>query len=335
MQRKRKRLIDSKIKKGRRSNNPATFPVFSKPLDKNKEICYTYDNNGNILNKCVNGADTAYVYGEMNDCLLSYDGETFEYDSMGNPTIYRDMTATWEGRRLKSLNDGVNTIEYTYNAKGLRTSKTVGGVTTTYIYDSNDRLIKEVGAKTIEYAYGADGVQGIIIDGTSYLFRKNFFGDVTHIYNGDGEVVGKYSYTAFGECSVDVDIDGIASDNPIRYRGYYYDEETNLYYLKTRYYDPEVGRFVTIDDISYLDPEPIHGLNLYAYCANNPVMNIDPNGENWGYMSTVGNGFTAGFSPIIVPLSPFGYEKRYSAGWEDSDFMIAGYLLRIGFSSFL
>ena len=66
--------------------------------------------------------------------------------------------------------------------------------------------------------------------------------------------------------------------NPFRYRGYYYDTETGLYYLKSRYYDPETGRFISIDDISYLDPETINGLNLYAYCLNNPVMNVDPDG---------------------------------------------------------
>ena len=68
--------------------------------------------------------------------------------------------------------------------------------------------------------------------------------------------------------------------NPYRYRGYYYDTETGLYFLKTRYYDPEVGRFITIDDLSYIDPEIINGLNLYAYCTNNPVMNVDINGTS-------------------------------------------------------
>ena len=69
--------------------------------------------------------------------------------------------------------------------------------------------------------------------------------------------------------------------NPFRYRSYFYDVETGLYYLKTRYYDPEVGRFITIDDVSYLDPETINGLNLYAYCGNNPVMNVDFAGTDW------------------------------------------------------
>ena len=71
---------------------------------------------------------------------------------------------------------------------------------------------------------------------------------------------------------------GIGVLNPFRYRGYYYDTETELYYLQTRYYDPEVGRFISRDSIEYADPETINGLNLYAYCGNNPVMGYDPTG---------------------------------------------------------
>ena len=173
----------------------------------------------------------------------------------------------------------MNKIEYTYDGYGLRRTKKVGGVTTTYTYDSNGKLIREVGENSIEYVYGADGIIGIIMNQAAYLFRKNVFGDITHIYNEQGELVGKYSYTAFGECTVDLDIGGIASDNPIRYRGYYYDEDTSLYYLKTRYYDPEIGRFMTIDGIEYLDPETINGLNLYAYCGNDPINKYDPTGH--------------------------------------------------------
>ena len=73
----------------------------------------------------------------------------------------------------------------------------------------------------------------------------------------------------------------IGNINPIRYRSYYFDTETGLYYLQTRYYDPQIGRFINIDDISYLEPEAINGLNLYAYCGNNPVMRVDPDGNAW------------------------------------------------------
>ena len=71
----------------------------------------------------------------------------------------------------------------------------------------------------------------------------------------------------------------IGNRNPIRYRGYFYDVETGLYYLQTRYYDPEIGRFLNMDDVSYADPEQFHGLNLYAYCGNDPVNNVDPTGH--------------------------------------------------------
>ena len=74
------------------------------------------------------------------------------------------------------------------------------------------------------------------------------------------------------------DTEHIGRLNPFRYRGYLYDEETGLYFLQTRYYDPEIGRFITIDSIEYLDPDSINGINLYAYCLNNPVMCVDPTG---------------------------------------------------------
>ena len=92
-----------------------------------------------------------------------------------------------------------------------------------------------------------------------------------------------------GQCRTEVAEEKYATlteKNPFRYRGYYYDEETDLYYLQTRYYDPETGRFISQDDVSYLDPDSINGLNLYAYCGNNPVNYLDPNGnaEWWQWL---------------------------------------------------
>ncbi len=119
--------------------------------------------------------------------------------------------------------------------------------------------------------------------------------------------------------------DGIAELNPFRYRSYYFDEETGLYYLQTRYYDPELGRFISADSIEYLDPETIGGLNLYAYCGNNPVMGIDPEGNvwwnpfswNWGnigkviggaLLTLVGVGVTSfGLSLAPIPVVSGGF----------------------------
>lgn len=96
----------------------------------------------------------------------------------------------------------------------------------------------------------------------------------------------EYVYDAWGNHAA-LDANGndltdsshIGNRNPFRYRGYFYDVETGLYYLQTRYYDPEIGRFLNMDSISYADPKQFHGLNLYAYCANNPVNYVDPTGH--------------------------------------------------------
>ena len=256
--------------------------VSEKELDGNREICYTYDNSGNILTKTDNGTVTDYRYKDGTDRLMSFGTELFAYDDMGNPTTYRNMSCVWEkGKQLKSISDGANTVSFTYDEFGMRTTKTAGGITTNYVYE-NGKLLREVtGSEKIDFVYGSDGIIGFRTGNKNYLYRKNVFGDVTEIYSDNGTLVGKYSYTAFGECIVKVNEGGIAEKNPIRYRGYYYDEEMSLYYLKSRYYDPVTGRFMTIDGIDYIDPETINGLNLYAYCGNNPVMRVDPNGTSW------------------------------------------------------
>ena len=108
----------------------------------------------------------------------------------------------------------------------------------------------------------------------------NMQGDVVAIYDESGLIVAEYVYDAWGNCVIISSVDGVAELNPIRYRGYYFDQETGLYYLKTRYYDPEVGRFVNMDDVTILDTsmEHINGLNLYAYCFNNCVNMVDNTG---------------------------------------------------------
>ena len=134
-----------------------------------------------------------------------------------------------------------------------------------------------------------------------------------------GAVVIKYVYDAWGNHEVKI-LDGTPEDkqathignlNPIRYRGYYYDVETGLYFLKTRYYDPQICRFITIDDIQYLDPEHINGLNLYAYCGDNPVMGYDPNGtwdwkKFWGWLGIAVALVATVVIGVIATVASFG-----------------------------
>ena len=113
-----------------------------------------------------------------------------------------------------------------------------------------------------------------------YYYNKNILGDILEIYDSKYNLVGKYEYDAWGNHVIITNINNIANLNPFRYRSYYYDIETGLFYLTSRYYDPETGRFINADDVSYIDPETINGLNLYAYCGNNPVMRTDSQGTN-------------------------------------------------------
>ena len=123
----------------------------------------------------------------------------------------------------------------------------------------------------------------------NYVYRTDIQGNVIAILDSSGEVVVQYKYDAWGNQKIlDAagneisDLSHIGHINPFRYRSYYFDTETGLYYLQTRYYDPEVGRFLNIDSLDYADSETINGLNLYAYCGNNPVMGYDPEGTwNW------------------------------------------------------
>ena len=182
----------------------------------------------------------------------------------------------WErGRQLKKY----GSASFTYDAGGVRQSKTKDGVTTSYFTEGN-RIHKEERSdgKTLIYAYDESGIASITYNGTLYYVQKNFQGDIVALVNQSGNVVAKYVYDAWGNGKVcnasgteNTSSSFIGNINPFRYRGYYYDVETGLYYLQTRYYDPQVGRFLNADSVDYIAPDLIGGLNLYAYCNNNPV----------------------------------------------------------------
>ena len=195
---------------------------------------------------------------------------------MGNPTKYRGIDCSWvKGRQL----DEFGSLQFKCDGRGRRTKK--GDIT--FTYDSNGRLLSH--SNGISFIYDNSGVVGLKQDGKTYIYRKDVQGNIIAILDSTGKVMVRYVYDVWGNHKA-YDENGseitsathIGNLNPFRYRGYYYDTETKLYFLKTRYYDSEIGRFMTIDDLSYLDPDTINGLNLYAYCGNNPVMMTDEDG---------------------------------------------------------
>ena len=231
-----------------------------------------YDNYGNILQK--NGIRYTYSEG-WNDRLAFYDGKQITYDAQGNPLAYLGHTLTWEkGRQLKSF-DG---IQFTYNANDIRTSKTVDGIRHDYLLDGVNILTETWDDNVLETLYdNEDSVCGIIYNGVPYYFHKNLQGDIIAIADQNGKVVARYTYDAWGKCEISVKSTNaaIAEINPYRYRGYYFDTETGLYYLQSRYYDPEVGRFINGDDQILCF---VLGTNLFCYCENNATNKIDSEG---------------------------------------------------------
>ena len=233
-----------------------------------------YDNYGNIVKK--NGK--AYTYDSTwKDLLTSYDGKSITYDAQGNPTTYLGHTLTWEkGRQLKSFDSNT----YTYNANGIRTSKTINGVTHTYTLDGTKILRETWGSNTLIPLYdNEETVCGIIYNNTPYYFLKNLQGDIIAITDATGTVVAEYSYDAWGKCTITCDCCGIAPINPYRYRGYYYDEEIGMYYLQSRYYNPIVSRFVNTDEINVSTvSDKVNNQTLFGYVANDPVNRTDVTG---------------------------------------------------------
>ncbi|MGM9632392.1 MAG: RHS repeat-associated core domain-containing protein [Eubacteriales bacterium] len=129
---------------------------------------------------------------------------------------------------------------------------------------------------------------------------------MTAIYRGTTKVA-EYVYDAWGNCTITLNTNGYGSRNPFSYRGYYFDSDLNMYYLTTRYYDPKTGRFINADSIEYLDPKAINGLNLYAYCRNNPVMYFDPSGHE--LLSTTVDLIILGLIMLILFGATYVYLK--------------------------
>ena len=286
----------------------------------NKELelttTFEYDNGGNIIrqneyaysladtDQLTDGTEIVYTYdGDRSDKLTDFNGESISYDENGCPLAYRDNNCEYTRGTLLSKY-GANTFEY--DADGIRTKK--NGITFTYV---DGKLIRQTGGSgTIDFIYGAGGAIGFKYNNTTYIYRRNLLGDVTHIYDTNGTLVARYVYDAWGNHKITIDVNGIGTLNPIRYRGYYYDTETGLYYLEARYYDPETGRFISQDSIKYIVSTNLTGLNLYAYCKNNPVMRVDPNGNlDWGtvldFAITIGAGIAGGAVGTISGLKTY------------------------------
>lgn len=181
------------------------------------------------------------------------------------------------GRQLVTF--GNNT--YTYNEDGIRTSKTVDNVTTTYYLDETNIIEQITGNTVLHFYYDSNNeIIGFEYNGANYYYVKNAMSDIVGITDSDGNLITSYQYDPWGKVLSVTGSDTIIDNlNPFRCRSYYYDVETGFYYLQSRYYDPEVGRFINCDDVNYIGlTESEVSYNPFAYCENDPVNDSDPSG---------------------------------------------------------
>ena len=225
---------------------------------------YKYDNNGNTVCKTLETVSPVAEGQDIGISLADKDSDVtfYEYDGFN---------------QLTKTTTGDTTVNYTYNGDGLRTSKTVNGNTTSHIWDGDQIALELNGAGSVTNKY----VRGINLlssengnGADKRYFLYNGHGDVIQLTDTAGNLVKSYDYDAFGNEKAPDPND----TNLFRYCGEYFDKETGTIYLRARYYDPGIGRFITEDSYRGKNSDPL-SLNLYTYCGNNPIMYFDPSGH--------------------------------------------------------
>ena len=270
---------------------------------------YNYDTAGNLQSVQKNGATVqTYTYGDSQwrDLLTKVGGTTISYDASGNPKNWYTGLTWKNGRQLAQITTGGRTSAYRYDADGIRTYKKVGSVAHEYRTLNGKVVYEKIGsgstAKIMIFSYDAQGrpfaVKYSTNNGGSYItyfYALNQQGDVVKIFrslpsrdsngnlNGLTEAVyATYTYDAWG--NILSQSGSMASTNPLRYRGYYYDSETGFYYLQSRYYDPATRRFINADVYSSTDSSDAVSCNMFAYCGNNPTSRSDETGDFWNFI---------------------------------------------------
>jgi len=298
---------------------------------------YIYDDNGNIVKK---GNAILNYDSTIKDRLVSYNGIKITYDTANplNPKTYGSNNYNFEGRRLVRWTYGGGYYDYVYNDQGLRIQKRdYRGVTWDYTYDGDKLICEKHLGTTLNFLYDENGsLYGFVKNRSEkYLYIRDSLQNILGIADISGKIVVKYDYDAWGTTSIkqDTSSSSIGYLNPFRYKGYYYDSESGMYYCKTRYYVPLWGRWLNADNPKNLILTNASILNNYGYCSNSPINYRDKNGTlSWGdiwngiknfFTETIG-GFVETTANIITKSVDYlfvGYEagvKRNVVSGDDS-----------------
>ena len=266
--------------------------------DSKNSVSYEYDNLGNIVKKNEGGIEYTYKYLNNNRLKsvesnnkkinISYDESNPLYPSLierSEGEKREEIKLSYEGRRLSIVEIGTKKYLYKYDSLGQRVIKEEGNNKERYQYqDGRIKQVEKEGEYSLIYSYSSNGIIQSVSeisnkDIKTYFYLIDIIGNIVGLVDGNGNIVVEYDYSSYGKVEVKKDTVGISKKDHIRYKGYIYDEETKLYYLISRYYDPEIGRFISQDSVEYIEPSSISGLNLYVYCGNDPINMYDPSGN--------------------------------------------------------
>ena len=317
--------------------------------DKKLYLGYQYDAGGNLTEVCSypagaeggpEGTGTVlktFAYDSTwKDQLASVtmEGKTrnFTYDANGNLLSDGKYTYSWTKGSLleKVTGDGLEAV-YTYDASGIRTSKKVNGITTEYLTAGGSVLSEKKNGVWQHYLYDGSGqLMAIRYKGADYYYIRDGLMSITGLVDANGVAVVNYRYDSWGILTgITGSMAGtLGKDNPYRFKGYYYDEETGMYYLKSRYYQPEICRFISADSYDVLTQSPMAlvDTNLYNYCDNNPVYREDENGQFWNIVIPALIGAAVGTFLTWAATSATGQEYRTKDYLSD---FVAGFIINL------
>lgn len=295
----------------------------------NQTWVFNYDRGGNILSKVRYAYTTGtlgtaletipYTYGDANwkDKLTAYNGKSITYDAIGNPLNDGTWSYEWQaGRQLKRMSAEGKALTFQYDHNGLRTQKVVEAdwypeTTNYYLHgkllthmtvdyrDTSEAAHQDV----MHFFYDAQSRPAkVSYNGAIYTYVHNLQGDVVGLLDNSGNLVVEYKYDAWGKAISTIGslAATLGKRNPFRYRGYIYDEETGLYYLRSRYYNPVVGRFVNADEFIAARKDNLDH-NLFAYCTNAPVKASDEDGHWSKALKSLAYVVAAIIAKIVVP----------------------------------
>lgn len=275
--------------------------IKEKDYQNNVTTCYSYDEYGNILCKKMYELNTYNLLNEnkfeyndvyWKDKLTKVNNDNITYDEIGNPlTMGNDVVLSWiNGKELNTYTNSNGVTRYKYNKDGLRIGKVTNNIETKYYLEDDKIVYEKRNDDVIYYMHTCEGdLIGFKYNNIPYFYLKNSQNDVIGITDIENNIVAKYYYDAYGNIlaiedaygnKIDSSSENVANINPFRYRSYYYDKESEFYYINSRYYNPKWCRFINIDRYMQINSNFIC-YNLFAYAVNNPVNYYDKNGNSF------------------------------------------------------